>query len=132
MAACPNGTCRVVENNSGGWHYENGDVWDDIRESYFCLTHDRELSVQELSQYVAQRRDARIARMKRAVEGLECGAIQVSPYTEGRWVVYSSNGEGEKEYVVEKRSSKYVCTCPDYQKRGGECKHIFAVKLEWG
>ena len=34
------------------------------------------------------------------------------------WVYYVVNGDGS-------------CTCPDFQYRGGECKHAIAVELRY-
>lgn len=43
------------------------------------------------------------------------------------WIVPSQNGCGTYQVNVFQRHWK--CTCPDYQKRGVECKHICAVKI---
>ena len=56
--------------------------------------------------------------------------------TSGQWLkcrghdgqkVYGVPGQSEpgRYYLTDTRS----CTCPDFQRRGGPCKHIAAVRL---
>ena len=44
---------------------------------------------------------------------------------ESRYSVHSQNGNGW--YTVERKIDKWMCTCPDYEKRSKPCKHIYAV-----
>lgn len=43
------------------------------------------------------------------------------------FVVPSQNGNGE--YTVTRKGSKWECSCPDYQSRRKDCKHIHAVRF---
>lgn len=43
------------------------------------------------------------------------------------WLVPSSSTKGM--YKVELKIDQSTCTCPDFQKRGIKCKHIFAVEI---
>ena len=43
------------------------------------------------------------------------------------WIVKSQTGIGE--YQVCKKNKHWACTCPDFEKRQMDCKHIFAVKF---
>lgn len=42
------------------------------------------------------------------------------------WIVPSQSGKGK--YTVRLATDGPRCTCPDYETRGGKCKHIFAVE----
>jgi predicted nucleic acid-binding Zn finger protein len=44
-----------------------------------------------------------------------------------QWWVYSET-KPEQFYVVNEDGS---CTCPDFQFRGGECKHAIAVEIRY-
>jgi hypothetical protein len=44
------------------------------------------------------------------------------------WLVPSQSGHG-KGYVVTHTEAGYVCTCPDYENRRKNCKHILAVAI---
>ncbi|MHB1424377.1 MAG: SWIM zinc finger family protein [Gemmataceae bacterium] len=44
----------------------------------------------------------------------------------GEWSVPSQSGNGR--YIVTPNAGEPCCTCPDYETRGGKCKHIFAVE----
>lgn len=43
------------------------------------------------------------------------------------WMVKSQTGIGE--YQVSKKNKHWACTCPDFEKRQMDCKHIFTVKF---
>ena len=43
------------------------------------------------------------------------------------WTVKSQTGIGE--YQVCNKNKHWACTCPDFEKRQMDCKHIFAVKF---
>ncbi len=43
----------------------------------------------------------------------------------GRWVVPSQTGQGV--YSVFITNTEHVCTCPDYETRRQDCKHIYAA-----
>lgn len=43
------------------------------------------------------------------------------------WTVKSQTGIGE--YQICKKNKHWACTCPDFEKRQMDCKHIFAVKF---
>ena len=45
--------------------------------------------------------------------------------TESRYLVRSQSGNGW--YTVEWKTEKWVCACPDYERRNKPCKHIYAV-----
>ena len=46
--------------------------------------------------------------------------------SDNTFIVPSQNGNGE--YTITKKN-KWKCTCPDYEKRLRDCKHIHAVKF---
>ena len=46
--------------------------------------------------------------------------------TTGGWIVPSQSGQGK--YAVALSAERTSCTCPDWELRGGKCKHIFAVE----
>src|SRR5262249_9432485 len=49
-------------------------------------------------------------------------------YTAGTWV--ESECEAGKWYwVLQVPSGNWTCICPDYQQRGGPCKHALAVRV---
>jgi len=43
------------------------------------------------------------------------------------WTVKSQFGDND--YVVMSKGKLWLCSCPDYQKREMDCKHIFSVKF---
>lgn len=43
------------------------------------------------------------------------------------WIVKSQTGVGE--YRIKKKGRHWYCTCPDFENRKMDCKHIFAVKF---
>jgi len=45
------------------------------------------------------------------------------------WIVPSQNGCGTYKVGKLRTSNHYNCSCPDYLKRGIDCKHICAVKI---
>ena len=46
---------------------------------------------------------------------------------EDNYMVDSQSGNGK--YWVHKYRKRWKCSCPDFEKRKMECKHIFAVKF---
>lgn len=44
-----------------------------------------------------------------------------------QWIVPSAGGNGK--YLVKLDEEAVHCTCPDFEKRGQKCKHIFAVEF---
>jgi len=73
--------------------------------------------------------DPKTARAVRAMLGMVNRQIKVSPFIAGRiWVVESSMSGSLREYMV-CRGDEWSCTCPDFQKRRQDCKHILAVRL---
>jgi hypothetical protein len=62
-------------------------------------------------------------------------AIQIAA-TAGQWLKCRS-ADGSKRYGIPSQSvaglyyltDMRACTCPDFQRRGGPCKHIAAVRL---
>jgi hypothetical protein len=66
-------------------------------------------------------------RQEKAVILMESGVkpVDVGP---NQWAVESESGLGTT-YVVEKDEGMWLCTCRDFEFRGGECKHILLVKL---
>lgn len=63
-------------------------------------------------------------RQLRALEIVARGD-QVRVVSGSCYRVRSQHGNGW--YIVESRESKWVCDCPDFKKRGTNCKHVFAV-----
>jgi transposase len=58
--------------------------------------------------------------------GMELAATRtISPRGEGVWIVPSQAGPGT--YTVNVASQQPTCSCPDYETRQMNCKHIFAV-----
>ncbi len=51
---------------------------------------------------------------------------EINPHT---WVVPSQNGCGTYTVTRLLTSRHWKCSCPDYLKRGVDCKHICAVKI---
>jgi hypothetical protein len=49
-------------------------------------------------------------------------------YTSGTWVE-SECETGKWYWVLQVPSGNWTCICPDYQQRGGPCKHALAVRL---
>src|SRR5438445_11717730 len=45
----------------------------------------------------------------------------------GIWLVPSQSGDGI--YTVCPDTDQPHCTCPDHQKHGGRCKHIYAAEF---
>lgn len=45
-----------------------------------------------------------------------------------KWICKSENSRNE--WMVWKENGGYGCSCPDFKKRGGPCKHIIAVMKE--
>jgi transposase-like protein len=66
------------------------------------------------------------ARKARGMILLEQG-FEPKELTSHSWIVPSQNGCGTYQVSVFQRHWK--CSCPDYLKRGVECKHICAVKI---
>jgi hypothetical protein len=62
-------------------------------------------------------------RMDRAATIVERGGVQVEPYG---WSVASECTEG-KAYTV---TPDGACSCPDFARRGGPCKHAVAVQMQ--
>jgi hypothetical protein len=44
---------------------------------------------------------------------------------ESSYLVRSQNGNGW--YKINWKRGKWICACPDYEKRNKSCKHIYAV-----
>jgi len=66
------------------------------------------------------------ARRARGMEILESG-IQPREVGKETWIIPSQSGNGT--YTVEFDVDEWHCSCPDFQYRGIECKHIHAVKI---
>ncbi len=74
--------------------------------------------------------DPRLARANRAIQALAAGMMKVSPFILGKaWVVESQSRFGTHEYLVLNDEGQWQCSCPDWQARNEDCKHILAVKL---
>src|SRR5438309_10483717 len=43
------------------------------------------------------------------------------------WMVAAQSKVGK--YVVSPNEQNPVCSCPDFEKRGQPCKHVFAVRI---
>src|SRR6516162_10964972 len=63
----------------------------------------------------------------RQQRGLELATTVKVVRKRNEWIVPSQFGKGRyKVRAISKR--KFKCNCPDHEKNGGECKHIFAVQ----
>lgn len=62
----------------------------------------------------------------REQRGLAIAALCKLSKKDGAWVVPSQSGNGK--YTVIHDPSGPRCTCPDFETRGGKCKHIYAVE----
>src|SRR5882762_1056709 len=63
----------------------------------------------------------------REQRGQEIAALLQFRHTEKGWVVPSQSGKGS--YVVNLDGDVHTCSCPDYELRQRQCKHIWAVLL---
>ena len=62
-------------------------------------------------------------------------AVQIAS-TAGQWLKCRTS-EGSKRYGIPSQSvtglyyltDTRTCTCPDFQRRGGPCKHVAAVRI---
>ncbi len=86
----------------------------------------------DMAKYMSER-NCRIkeminARKARGMILLEEGfePKEVNPHT---WIVPSQNGCGTYTVTRLLSSRHWKCSCPDYLKRGVDCKHICAVKI---
>lgn len=66
------------------------------------------------------------------MDGRELRALAIAATTQlrpnrGVWAVPSQSGAGL--YAVNVDNGEGTCTCPDYELRGGSCKHILAVEF---
>ena len=61
----------------------------------------------------------------REQRGLVLAATKSIRQIGGRWVVPSQTGQGV--YSVFIKRTEHTCTCPDYETRRQDCKHIFAA-----
>ena len=70
-----------------------------------------------------------LRRWERAAQALSSGDYRVQRESARRFVV----SNGEKQYTVSFEDKPTgACECPDYQKRGGPCKHVaMAVMTAW-
>jgi len=69
--------------------------------------------------------DAKDARQQRGLEIAARSRIEHSP--EGAWFVPAQSKPGR--YTVIMRGARGArCTCPDYETRGLDCKHVYAVR----
>ena len=88
-------------------------------------------SVQTLRDVLAKGQAAHpelACRMERAARLVAFRRIE--PGQGGGWWVESEGGNGEYwVYLSERGYRADRCTCPDYQQRGGPCKHAIAVRM---
>jgi predicted nucleic acid-binding Zn finger protein len=71
-----------------------------------------------------------MARFMRAAMGMVNHQLRIQPFVKDKiWTVESTMSGKLREYMVCKGDQGWSCTCPDYQKRGQDCKHILAVRL---
>jgi hypothetical protein len=69
-------------------------------------------------------------RWERAAQALHSGDYRVQREGTRRFIV--SNGGGKQYIVSFEDNPTGACDCPDYQKRGGPCKHVaMAVMTAW-
>lgn len=69
--------------------------------------------------------DATTVRQQR---GLEIAARCRIEQSEGAWRVPSQSGSGRYTVILTKARGA-TCTCPDYETRGLDCKHVFAARF---
>ena len=70
-----------------------------------------------------------LARLERGIGLLEKGAVTYEgERTVKKYTVIGSTGE---EYTVEHdiKDDTWTCSCPDFDIRSNNCKHIYAVIL---
>src|SRR3954454_5651913 len=66
-------------------------------------------------------------RLVKAANIVAVRTIERSPSGPGWWV--ESESEAGKFYFVLPVAGRDTCSCQDYQRRGGPCKHALAVEL---
>lgn len=66
-------------------------------------------------------------RLVKAANIVAVRTIDRSPSGPGWWV--ESESEAGKFYLVLPVDGRDTCSCQDYQRRGGPCKHALAVEL---
>lgn len=64
----------------------------------------------------------------REQRGLEIAARCRLEMREGAWRVPSQSGNGRYTVILSKARGA-TCTCPDYETRGMDCKHVYAVRF---
>jgi transposase len=64
----------------------------------------------------------------REQRGLEIAARSRIELHEGAWRVPSQSGNGRYSVILSKARGA-TCTCPDYETRGLDCKHVYAVRF---
>jgi len=69
--------------------------------------------------------DIKTPRQERALKILS-GEEAVNKVDDGLFTVRSQTGIGQ--YRIEYENGNWKCNCPDYIKRGGQCKHILATR----
>jgi transposase len=63
----------------------------------------------------------------REQRGMELAATRTISKRSGNWIVPSQSGKGT--YRVNIMPKIASCTCPDFETRGTNCKHIYAAKF---
>src|SRR5215213_5218357 len=79
-----------------------------------------------LAELTAEHPD-RASRLVKAANIVAVRTIERSPSGPGWWV--ESESEAGKFYFVLPVGGRDTCSCQDYQRRGGPCKHILATTL---
>ena len=54
--------------------------------------------------------------------------VQIQKKGLGKRIVPSQTGNGT--YTVNRIGERFKCTCPDFENRHQECKHIYAVEIK--
>lgn len=67
-----------------------------------------------------------MAISEREQRGLAIAALAKLDNKNGVWMVPSQSGNGKYEVIHQDGAPR--CSCPDFELRGGKCKHIFAVE----
>jgi hypothetical protein len=70
--------------------------------------------------------DQPMAISEREQRGLAIAALSKIDNKNGVWMVPSQSGNGRYEVIHQNGEPR--CTCPDFELRGGKCKHIYAVE----
>lgn len=98
---------------------------DEARGSLCPKCNKRKLVVEDEEQAEKQKKTTD-TRMNKAKKMYNSG-MRAYPAAENMWYVKGSKGDVYS--VARKGDEDFSCTCTDFTIRGGNCKHIYLVKL---